>query len=139
MRRFMKLALVCFLGVSCLCVFGLWFIGFFRSVREADVPGTYLAKTSWGNSTLVLAGDGTLQQTVRIGNGEVKHINGHWKLVGPANGSMSSNITLGPCFNMQHDRKGIYAPVSFSSIDHHGFRGMEIAVDPDWGISFKKQ
>ena len=121
-----------------LCAFGLSMMGCLR-VKEADVPGIYTAKADWGTSTLVLAKDHTFQQTVKLKSGQLKHINGKWELVSPAKNSVNFNITLGPCLDVKHDKQGVYAPWSFSSIDQIPFRGMEIAADPDWGIEYRKR
>jgi hypothetical protein len=107
-------------------------------VKEADVPGTYTAKADWGTSSLILAKDHTFQQTVRLNSGEVKHMNGQWKLVSPAKNSVNFNITLGPYLDVKHDKQGVYAPWSFSSITPTISGGMEIAADPDAGITYRK-
>jgi hypothetical protein len=120
-----------------LCGLCLSMMGCLR-VKEANVPGTYTAKTDWGVSTLVLAKDHTFQQTVKLNSGEFKHVHGNWELVSPAKNSVNYNITLSPCLDVKHDKQGVYAPWSFSSIDRFAFRGMEIAADPDWGITYKK-
>jgi hypothetical protein len=107
-------------------------------VKEADVPGTYTAKADWGTSTLVLAKDHTFQQTVRLNSGEVKRMDGKWKLVGPGKNSVVYDITMGPCLDVKHDKQGVYAPWSFSSINPTLSGGLEIAADPDWGIAYRK-
>jgi hypothetical protein len=107
-------------------------------VKEADVPGTYSAKADLGTSALVLEKDHTLQQTVQLNSGEVKHISGRWELVSPAKNSRNYNITLVPCLDVRHDKQGVYAPWSFSSIDYIPFRGMEIAAEPDGGITYRR-
>jgi hypothetical protein len=131
--RTLKAASVLWLCVLCISLIGC------TQVKEADVPGTYTAKADWGTSTLVLADDHTFQQTVKLDSGEVKHMNGRWKLIGPVKNSVTYSITFVPFLNMQHDKRGIYAPGAFSSIDQIPFRGMEIAIDPDWGITYKKK
>jgi hypothetical protein len=103
------------------------------------VPGTYIAKAEWGTSTLALSKDHTFHQTVRLNAGGVKSLDGKWELVSPGKNSLSYNITLAPYLNVAHDKQGVYAPWSFSSITTRGlFRGMEIAADPDWGIAYRK-
>ena len=124
-------------GALCLFILCFSMIGCLR-VKEADVSGTYTAKAGWGTSSLVLAKDHTFQQTVQLNSGEVKHMNGKWELVSPAKNSVNYNITLAPCLDVKHDKQGVYAPWSFSSIDHIPLRGIEIAADPDWGITYKK-
>ncbi len=115
----------------------LFFIGCTR-VNEADVPGDYNATADWGNSSLTIAADHTFRQTVRANSGEVKQISGKWNLVKPSGNSANTNITFAPYLNFQHDKQGVYAPWSFLSITPIGIRGLEIAADPDWGITFKK-
>jgi hypothetical protein len=130
--RSLKLA-----SALCLCVLCFSMIGCMR-VKEADVPGTYTAKADWGTSSLILAKDHTFQQTVRLNSGEVKHMNGQWKLIGPVKNSVTYSITFIPFLNMQHDKQGVYAPGAFSSITPTLAGGMEIAIDPDWGIEYRK-
>ena len=122
------------LGLFVLC-FSM--IGCMR-VKEADVPGTYTAKAEWGTSTLLLAKDHTFRQTVRLNSGDVKRMSGKWELVSPAKNSVVYDITIGPCLDVKHDKWGVYAPGSFSSINPTLFGGLEIAADPDWGITYKK-
>lgn len=121
-----SLGLVCFVLIGCM------------QVKEADVPGTYKAHADWGNSTLTLSKDHTFQQTVRLDSGVTKQINGKWKLVPPSENSVVYDITLVPYLNIQHDKQGVYAPWSFSSINPGFGGGMEIAADPDYGIAFRK-
>jgi hypothetical protein len=125
-------------GALWLCVLCFSMIGCMR-VKEADVPGTYTAKADWGTSTLVFAKDHTFQQTVRLNSGEVKRMDGKWKLVGPGKNSVVYDITMGPCLDVKHDKQGVYAPWSFSSINPTLSGGLEIAADPDWGITYKKK
>lgn len=131
--RTLKLA-----SALCLCVLCFSMIGCVR-VKEADVPGTYTAKADWGTSSLKLAKGHTFQQTAQLNSGEVKRMNGQWKLIGPAKNSVNFNITLGPYLDVKHDKQGVYAPRFFSSITSTISGGMEIAADPDGGITYRKQ
>jgi hypothetical protein len=124
-------------SVLWVCVLVFSMVGCLR-VKEADVPGTYTAKAEWGTSSLILARDHTFRQTVRLNSGEVKQTNGQWKLVGPVKNSMTFSITFTPFLNMQHDKHGIYAPGAFSSITPTLTGGMDIAIDPDWGVAYRK-
>jgi hypothetical protein len=107
-------------------------------VKEGDVPGAYKAKTDWGSSSLNLSKDHTFQQTVQLNSGEVKHLNGQWKLVGPVKNSLNYDISFSPYLNVAHDKQGVYAPWSFFSITPTVFHGLEIAADPDWSIAYRK-
>ncbi len=125
-------------SVLALCALCFSMMGCLR-VKEAEVPGTYTAKAEWGTSSLVLAKDHTFQQTVRLNIGVVKQMRGKWELVGPVKNSVTFSITFIPFLNMQHDRRGSYAPAAFSSITSTLTGGMDIAVDPDWGIAYRKR
>jgi hypothetical protein len=131
--RPLKLASALWLCVLCCSTIGC------MQVKEARVPGTYTAKADWGTSTLILASDHTFQQTVKLNSGEVKHMDGQWKLVGPVKRSVTFSIMFIPFLNMQHDKQGAYAPAAFSSITPTLTGGLDIAIDPDWGTTYRKR
>jgi hypothetical protein len=114
-------------------------IGCLRAVTESDVPGDYQAKADWGTWSLTLSRNHTLQQTVHLNDGEIKQIKGRWTFVGPSGNSVNTDITFTPYLNVTHDKQGVFAPWSFLSIDPPiGFRKMQIAANPDWGIAHRK-
>jgi hypothetical protein len=38
-------------------------LGFFRHINEDEIPGTYVANTDWGSSSLTIARDHTFHQS----------------------------------------------------------------------------
>jgi len=129
----MRLTGFCCVGFMCILL-----VGCIRAIQDGDVPGNYKAVADWGSSALALSKDHTFRQTVRPNSGEIKRIEGRWTLVGASGNSRNASITLAPYLSVTHDKQGEYAPWSFFSIDHTGFRGMEIAADPGWGIAHRK-
>src|SRR5579864_9230114 len=50
-----------------------------RAGRATDLPGKYMVETEWGESTLVLREDHSMEQEVRTRRGESKQIVGTWE------------------------------------------------------------
>jgi hypothetical protein len=61
------------------------------------------------------------------------------ELVSAAKDSVNFNITLSPYLDVKHDKQGVYGPWTFSSITPTISGGIEIAGDPDDGITYRKQ
>jgi hypothetical protein len=129
----MRSLIIIGLGLCTILLFGC------RSISDADVPGEYVAKTDWGNSSLFLAKDHLFEQTVILKSGKVKHLSGKWRLIGPSMSSARSSIDLSPYLNITHDIQGTYAPATFFSISSSLFGRIMISVDPDYGINYYKK
>jgi len=108
-------------------------------VTESEVPGTYLAETDWGTSTLVLTQNHIFYQTIRMKDGETRHMQGRWNLSKSSGTPVYFTVNFSPFLNVAHDRKGTYALGSMFSIYHVPFGGINIAADPEYGIAHRKQ
>ena len=105
----MRSLMIIGLGLCTILLFGC------RSISDADMPGEYVAKTDWRNSSLFLAKDHLFEQTVTLNGGKVKHLSGKWRLIYPSMNSAQSSIDLSPYLNITHDIQGTYAPGTFLS------------------------
>ena len=101
-----------------------------RSVREAELPGAYSANADWGKSTLLLRKDHTMEQTVVEKNGRVDRLSGNWEFKG-------DRIILKPCLGFNHAPPA--DPVDYCDYGVEGFfSSVEISLDPDSGIAYRK-
>src|SRR5580704_8612675 len=64
-----------------------------RYSQLTDLPGKYVVKTDWGESTLILRADRTMEQEVRTANGVSRHISGTWQFA-------NEIVTIKPCFQV---------------------------------------
>jgi hypothetical protein len=113
-------------------------LGFFRHINEDEIPGTYVANTDWGSSSLTIARDHTFHQTVRRVGTEAINLDGKWRVT-PRSGSVYGTIALLPCLAITHEDEGHEVGACYDSIQAFGFRSIEISADPDYGISFQKR
>ena len=101
-------------------------------------PGVYKADTDWGTSTITLAPNHSFTQVVTPKNGEPKQVIGNWKISRNTGDIAYTTISLSPFFNITHDKQGQPTAASAYSIYHVPFGGINIAADPDFGITFRK-
>lgn len=98
---------------------------------EREVPGTYQAQTDWGRPTLLLKHDHTFEQSVRENEGNTKTMSGKWSLE-------KGVLTLAPCLAVNHQERDVYVPACGTSMTRLGLSSVEIALDPDAGIAYRK-
>ena len=91
-----------------------------------ELSGRYHAETDAGNSVLVLGPDGTFSQTVAA-----ERIEGSW-------GYADGHVVIKPCLSVARD--GFGKRIDVCSMDASRTPvGVELSVDPDYGIAFRKQ
>jgi hypothetical protein len=122
----------------CILILLTLFTGCSAVVTDAQAAGTYKAETDWGVSTLILSKDHTFDQTVRLKNGQTKHLNGTWRITSNSGDPAYTTINLSPFYNVTHDKQGQFTLASAFSIYHVPFGGINIAGDPDYGIAHRK-
>jgi len=121
--------------LSCALVVGCGF----RALTDQDVAGTYEASADWGRSTLVLHPDHSFDQTVVRNDHTQVSTKGTWKLNFVAGKTASSGIiVLKPFLDVEHDHKGDLVGGAVPGINRGFLWGINIAADPDYGISFEK-
>jgi hypothetical protein len=110
-----------------------------RPLTEKVVVGTYKAEADWGESILILHQDHTFEQTVARNDHTQATTKGTWKL-GLYDGKDASGgiIVFKPFLAVAHDQKGEEVDGALPSISRGLLWGVDIAADPDWGISFEK-
>jgi hypothetical protein len=129
MRRIIVLVLACaLLLVSCL-----------RPLRESEVEGTYEAEAGSARSTLMLEGNHEFHQSVQYKNGTVATAVGQWHIQPQHTGSASGLLVLTKLLRFDHEKQQGWWPGGAFSITAVGFTGIEISVDPNWGIAYRKQ
>jgi len=102
-----------------------------RTARESDLPGKYSVKTDWGESTLVLRPDHSMEQVVQTKRGEVKKASGTWELV------QGNILSVKPCLEVLHDRGGRLVDGCYTTATvwpNH----VEVDLDPDYGLAYSK-
>jgi hypothetical protein len=102
-----------------------------RPARESELPGKYVAKTDWGESTLALKNDHTSEEVMTTKEGTVEKVNGTWEL-------KDGRIILKPCLLINHSPPAGKADFCDYSVEGFGVTGVEIALDPDAGIAYRK-
>jgi hypothetical protein len=116
------------LGLGLVAVF---LSGGCREASEADLPGRYLAKTSWGESSLDLRGDHTFVQDARPRNGRPKSLSGRWTF-------RDSFLSIKPCIMLDRGSGGIVADLCGGGVEVTGLNHVEISLDPDAGLAYEK-
>lgn len=103
-------------------------------VGRTSLPGRYRAYDEWGEAFLELSADGTSVETYKPKSGKEVQIRGRW----------SYDKSLGhwrkPCLGLSHKEGYGGTPYGFCGISAHGYglRGVEIAIDPDFGLAYRK-
>src|SRR5580704_9507899 len=101
-----------------------------RNARPTELPGKYAITTDWGQSTLTLRPDHTMEQEVSKKNGSTTHIAGSWKF---SNGFLS----LQPCLEVRRNIEGAEVGGCASGVDVTLFGKLEISVDSDHGLAYE--
>ena len=109
-----------------------------RRLTESEVIGTYKAESDSATSTLTLKPDHTFEQTVTDKNGKTSAASGHWSLELKAPGSSIGHLYMTECLAFDHETSSGKWAGSSSSVTALGFTTVEIAVDLDWGIAYRK-
>jgi len=112
----------------------------FRALTEHDVVGTYEADAQWGKSVLILHSDHSFNQTVARNDHTQANTKGTWKLdLYDRKNASGGIIVLQNFLAVDHSHQGGTAGWAFPSISRGFLWGVDIAADPDWGITFTKQ
>jgi len=102
-----------------------------RDARPAELPGKYVITTDWGQSTLTLRPDHTMEQEVSKRSGPTMHISGSWEF---SNGFLS----LKPCLEVRWNIEGAAAGGCASGVEVTLFGKVEISADSDHGLAYEK-
>ena len=70
-----------------------------REARPGELPGRYAFSASWGQATLILRPNLTMEQEVRPRSGDLKRISGTWKFAGDF-------LLLKPCLHVDRQAQG---------------------------------
>jgi hypothetical protein len=103
-----------------------------RAAKLIDLPGRYLVTTDWGESTLILRADHTMEQGVRTKRGEIKHVSGTWDF-------NNETVTLKPCLEVRWKTEGLWAGGCANAVEVTGFGRIEIAIDSQYGLAYRKK
>ncbi len=122
--------------VRCVSVSVSFFLGVLlltgcREASEAELPGRYLVKTSWGESTLNLRADHTFVQDARPRDGDSKSLSGKWQF-------RDSFLSMKPCIVLEHGREGTVSDLCGGGVEVTGLDHVEISLDPDAGLAYEK-
>jgi len=96
-----------------------------------DLPGKYVATMDWGQATLILRPDHTMEQDVRKNSGAFNHISGSWEF---ANGFLS----LKPCLWVTWKEEGVPAGGCASGVEVTLFGKVQISADSEHGLAYEK-
>lgn len=111
----------------------------FRALTEQDVVGRYEADAQWGKSVLILHSDHSFNQTVTRDDHTQANTKGTWKLdLFDTKNASGGIIVLQNFLAIDHDHRGETAGWAAPSISRGFMWGVDIAADPDWGITFTK-
>lgn len=116
------------LGVGLIAAF---LTGGCREANESELPGRYLVKTSWGESSLNLRSDHTFVQDARLRSGEPKSLSGKWEF-------RNSFLSMKPCMVFEHGREGTVTNLCGGGVEVTGLDHVEISLDPDSGLAYEK-
>ena len=102
-----------------------------RSARLAEVPGRYRVEVNGGTSTLFLRADGTMEQKVPAKGGEAKHVSGTWEF-------KDGFLIRQPCLVIGWEAESYRADMCMNGVEVIAFGSVEISLDTDHGIVYKK-
>lgn len=102
-----------------------------RSARLAEVPGKYAVEVSGGTSTLILRADGTMEQLVPAKGGESERVSGTWTFE-------DGFLARKPCLVIRWEAESSRADRCVSAVEVPAFGRVEISLDTDHGIAYKK-
>jgi hypothetical protein len=96
-----------------------------------DIPGKYMLKAEWGESTLILRPDHTMEQQVYPASGASRHISGTWQFA-------NSVVTLTPCLEVRLKAEGVPADGCASGVTITALGKVEISMDSDYSVTYEK-
>ena len=102
-----------------------------RSAKVTDLPGRYFAKTDWGESTLTLQPNHTMEQEVRVANRQPDRISGTWNFD-------KDFLTLKPCLAVKWKVPGERVAACIDGVVLTPLVGVEISIDSQYGLAYKK-
>ncbi len=109
------------------------FLGGCYAVKPSDIPGRYVAKADWGEVVLELRRDGTFVEAATLTDGSNRRIEGKWKFT-------DHRISRSPeCLGINHSgiSKQNWSGCT-SSVSGHAALHLEISIDPDFGLAYRK-
>lgn len=112
-------------------LFAVFLSGGCREASEAELPGRYLVKTAWGESSLDLRGDHTFVQDARPRSGRPNSLSGKWTF-------RDSFLSMKPCIMLDHGSEGTVSDLCGGSVEVTGLDHVEISLDPDGGLAYEK-
>jgi hypothetical protein len=103
-------------------------------VRPTSLPGRYRAYDDWGEAFLELRADGTTLEIYKPKSGKEVQLPGRWTYDKELGGWRQ------PCLGLSHEKGYGGTPYGYCGIHAHGYglRGVEIAIDPDYGLAYRK-
>lgn len=107
-----------------------------HAVEAKDLIGSYRLKADWGCGGMVLRGDNTFHQEVRVGcSGTPQVLDGTWF----PNGSYISQITMKPFLDF--DNAGVLTRYQYENLPvvWPSLGPLHIMVNPDAGFRYEKQ
>ena len=108
-----------------------------RSGGESELPGDYLMSTTWGESTLVLRADHSMEQATRTNSGQVKRNSGTWKC-STLETDARCYVMLAPCLEVA-EGSGQPPLISQCGLTFEvSALNTILFVDSDQGLSYRK-
>jgi hypothetical protein len=102
-----------------------------RDAQLGNLPGKYILRAKWGESTLILHLYHTMEQDVRATKGAPRHISGAWQFA-------NDIVTLKPCLEVRWKTEGAPADGCASGVTITAFGKVEISVDSQYSLSYEK-
>jgi hypothetical protein len=95
------------------------------------VPGKYAVEVNGGTSILVLRADGAMEQLVPVKGGKSERVSGTWTF-------KDGFLARKPCLDILWEGEISRADRCVSAVEILGFGGVQISLDPDHGMAYKK-
>jgi hypothetical protein len=102
-----------------------------RTVKPSELPGKYLVRTAWGESTLVLSPDHRMEQEVRTKAGDIRRISGTWRF-------RDGSLVRVPCLEVTHNAPALYAGGCSHGVEVTLTGTVDISVESDYGLAYEK-